>query len=372
MVLQDAARSKVADVRRPATAGTATRWIYSARIDQYLAWSWLPFFGVMAVLTAPGTVGFDRSAIAMMSWVFLVSLLHQPLTLLLVYGDADQFRLRRSLFVWTPIVAMPLITAAVLLDLWIIVPIAAVWQLYHTQQQRYGLLRIYGRKSGYGSPRADRAISYLPLLAIIAVVAMLPSTAAQLTRFGAGLGSDNASEVDLLLSGRGFMWWVMAPLALGAVITVLVYGRSEVRAYRAGVANPAKWNYLGSSFALMIALVVNPVAGLVGYICAHAIEYVVVVHRTLISRYGKTPNRPSVLSFLAGSPVKRVTLLVGFFAVFAVVDLQLRGVLPTHTYLIIVYSIGLLHFLYDGFIWKSRKPTVAADFGVPSRPAPTA
>ena len=53
---------------------------------------------------------------------------------------------------------------------------------------------------------------------------------------------------------------------------------------------------------------------------------------------------------------------------FAVVDLQLRGALPPDVYLVVVYTIGLLHFLYDGFIWKTRRPAVAADFGVPAAP----
>ena len=29
-----------------------------------------------------------------------------------------------------------------------------------------------------------------------------------------------------------------------------------------------------------------------------------------------------------------------------------------------LYTFGALHFLYDGFIWKLRKPSVAADFAI--------
>ena len=34
----------------------------------------------------------------------------------------------------------------------------------------------------------------------------------------------------------------------------------------------------------------------------------------------------------------------------------------------VLYTVGVLHFLYDGFIWKLRKPAVAAGFAI--RPAP--
>jgi hypothetical protein len=29
-----------------------------------------------------------------------------------------------------------------------------------------------------------------------------------------------------------------------------------------------------------------------------------------------------------------------------------------------VYSVGILHFWYDSFIWKLRRPAVAKDLGI--------
>ena len=31
---------------------------------------------------------------------------------------------------------------------------------------------------------------------------------------------------------------------------------------------------------------------------------------------------------------------------------------------VVLFTVGALHFLYDGFIWKLRKPAVAADFAI--------
>jgi hypothetical protein len=33
---------------------------------------------------------------------------------------------------------------------------------------------------------------------------------------------------------------------------------------------------------------------------------------------------------------------------------------------VVLFTVGALHFLYDGFIWKLRKPAVAADFAIAS------
>ena len=96
-----------------------------------------------------------------------------------------------------------------------------------------------------------------------------------------------------------------------------------------------------------------------------------VVDRTLRRRYanalgsGEQPERPSsLLGVLAGTRTRRIGLLAGFFALFAVIDLQLRGLLSAGEYVVVVYAVGLLHFVYDGVIWKTRRPAVAADFGV--------
>ena len=45
-----------------------------------------------------------RSAVA---GAFLLSFLHQPLTLGLVYGDARRFRERPGLFMWAPPITVP-------------------------------------------------------------------------------------------------------------------------------------------------------------------------------------------------------------------------------------------------------------------------
>src|SRR5256885_8279498 len=142
------------------------RWLFDARTDLVIAWCWVPLFAVAHLFTARAGVAGDESMQRLFTWVLLGSLLHQPLTLLLVYGDRRQFAQRRWLFVLTPLIGVLLIGVAVVLDLWVIVPIAALWQAIHTLQQRYGLLRVYARKSDYGSPQLDRAGLFVPFFAV--------------------------------------------------------------------------------------------------------------------------------------------------------------------------------------------------------------
>jgi hypothetical protein len=352
----------------------ASKWLYNRRTDALIIWGWLPLYGVAHVLTRTHTASADRGLSSLLGWVLVISLLHQPLTLLLVYGDKRQFNLRRTLFSWVPPVAIALLVVAVTQHWWLIIPIAGLWQVFHTEQQRYGMLRIYGRKAGYGDPRLDRAILYLPFLLAMGAVALAPVTRDQLERFGGELGGPNVANIYTLLNARAIIVAATVPIALATALVLALYLRQERDATRAGRANPAKWHYLVGTGALTAGLAIDPAAGLIAFVSAHALEYVVVVDRTLRSRYaiavtaGAQPERPSsLLAVLAGTRKRRIALLLGFLAVFAVLDLQLSGVLSAGGYLVFVYTIGLLHFIYDGVIWKTRRPAVAADFGVIAR-----
>ena len=118
----------------------------------------------------------------------------------------------------------------------------------------------------------------------------------------------------------------------------------------------------------------RPGRGLIAFVAAHALEYVVVVDRTLRSRYADAaPSRAASVQPAVGAgrhpqaadcPAGRILR-----------DVRRRRPAAArraaaNVYLVVVYTIGLLHFLYDGFIWKTRRPAVAADFGVrpPARP----
>jgi hypothetical protein len=88
---------------------------------------------------------------------------------------------------------------------------------------------------------------------------------------------------------------------------------------------------------------------------------------TLRSRYGNRPQRTSVLSTLAATTARRWILFAAFLAGFWLLDGWLRNNLAQQAYLIALYTVGLLHFMYDAFIWKVRRPSVASDFGITRR-----
>jgi hypothetical protein len=87
------------------------------------------------------------------------------------------------------------------------------------------------------------------------------------------------------------------------------------------------------------------------------------------SRYGKTGDRTSALGKMVATSWGRLAFFAAFMVVVYEIDRGLGTSLPNHAYLITLYSIGILHFWYDSFIWKLRKPVVAKAFDLEQQPA---
>jgi len=305
-----------------------------------------------------------RSAVAA---TFLLSFVHQPLTLGLVYGDANRFRQHRRLFLWTPPIAVMVVVAAVVLRLWVVVPVAALWNTVHTLQQRYGLSRIYGRKAGYGAARLDRMVLYAVMTAAVLVVAADPGTLGLVHRVS--LDGVNAGGIRLLAEARPYALGLLVPVGLvaaGVVATLVAQEWGQFVRTRASTevpanpVNPAKWLYQASSLLLIGSIAVDPAAGFIAYVGSHAIEYFVVVYKTAESRYGGQRDGSTFLGRAAYHPASRLACFAGVVGLALLVQGRLSG--DAHD--IVFFTVGVLHFFYDGFIWKLRKPSVASDFAI--------
>jgi hypothetical protein len=352
-------------------------WIYGAPTYLLISLCWVPLFLIGAELASRTGAQADSQVRWAVAAILVVSFLHQPLTFALVYGDRHQFQQRRRLFLWAPPIAAAVIGLAVWGNLWLVVPIAALWNTIHTLQQRYGLSRIYSRRAGYGSAFLDRWILYAWMGAAALVVAAERRTPALVQRVG--LGGVNGAGVRLLTDARPVALLLLVPVAGAAVALTIAVVRQEAGVVRqeAGVvrqeaaavrqeaaagpgANRAKWVYQGSSLLLIASIAVNPIAGFIAYVGAHAIEYAVVVYKTTESRYGHRRDRSSPLGLLAATAWGRVAVMASVSLGALALASRVHGDAGD----VVLFTVGALHFLYDGFIWKLRKPAVAADFSI--------
>jgi hypothetical protein len=325
-------------------------WLHGPIADTLLGWCFLPV-AVVVHLAQPNLTLVH----SIMAVIFVVSFAHQPLTLGLVYGDPVQRAAHRRLYRWAPVVAVAAITAGLFLSLTLVAVVAALWNAEHTLMQRYGLLRIYGRKAGDDHGRIEKPMLIVWLATALAYIAGFVDLQRLVLRLG--VDETNARGVAVLdgyQTPARVAFWLL--LLVGTVLAVR-WWRAE-RAFGVAASRP-KHLYAAATLGLVVAVMVDPIAGVAGYVAAHAIEYFAVVHRSLRTRSDAAP-----IARVARSSVRRAVLYVAYFGAVALFVKSTFNLAGGQVYAFAILFFGALHILYDGFVWKLRRPQVAASLGI--------
>ena len=162
---------------------------------------------------------------------------------------------------------------------------AGLWNAEHTLMQRYGVMRIYGRKAGDDHGRIEKPMLIIWLVAGIAYIGGyvdLQNLARKL-----GVGGTNTRSLDLLDGLSAYARVVFWVAALCGVVMAVRWCKAE-RRLGAMASGPKHWYALGTA-GLIVAVMIDPIAGVAGYVAAHAIEYFAVVHSSLRKRSDEAP-----------------------------------------------------------------------------------
>jgi hypothetical protein len=331
---------------------TRKLWVHGPVADIALGWCWLPI-ALIVHAAEP-----HRTAVqSMMGIIFLISFAHQPLTLGLVYGDPLQRGAHRRLYRWAPWIAFGLIVIGLNVSLTAVALMAGLWNAEHTLMQRYGVMRIYGRKAGDDNGRLEKPMLIVWLVAAISFIGGYVDLARMVRKLG--FGGTNARSVHLLGDLAPFarvLFWIAAIVGL---VLVVRWWKAE-RGLGVAASRPKHWYALGTA-GLVIAVMVDPIAGVAGYVAAHAIEYFAVVHSSLRKRGDASP-----VAVATRTPVRRAATYVLYFVAIAMLIYFTKSRLDGRLYAFAVLFFGALHILYDGFVWKLRRPAVAASLGIQS------
>jgi hypothetical protein len=325
-------------------------WLHGPLQDTLLGWCFVPVAIVVHFAEPHLTL-----VQTMVGVIFLVSFAHQPLTLGLVYGDPVQRAAHRRLYLWAPLVAVVLIALGLSISLTLVGLMAGLWNAEHTLMQRYGVLRIYGRKAGDDHGRLEKPMLIVWLVAGLAYIGAYVDLGQLVLKLGLDETNTRGVRVlDPLRAPAQVVFWVAA---VASVVLAVRWWRAE-RSLGA-LASPAKHLYALGTLGLVIAVMVDPIAGVAGYVAAHAIEYFAVVHRSLRTRRDDAP-----VAVATRTPLRRMGVYSLYFACIAAIVIGTMGPLNGKLYAFAILFFGALHILYDGFVWKLRRPNVAASLGI--------
>lgn len=334
---------------RPAEKPSAG-WVVSPAFDLLFfanaAWPLL----LLAAIAFPAFVRSDGHLQTEFWQVYFLTTPHRWITLFLVAADRDRREGMGRLFLGIAIAAAGVVNGVWMAtgSLTCLLLIDYVWNSWHFASQHQGVLRMYAKKAGGGPEWLERHA----LRAFI--VYTLLRTAGWTTGW---------LEAESQLKG----WLNTADLVLLAVPgAVLVVNLIGVHRGRVG-----KLCYLASLLVLYSALLLclrnDWRTGVFALTAAsstfHAVEYLAVV-----SHYAKRREAVGSDGLFRRVAKQWLTVFVVYLVVLGLVGVWAGegGGSVMRVWLAVNTWAAFLHYTYDGFIWKLRKPATAQALGVSS------
>jgi Flp pilus assembly protein TadD len=263
------------------------------------------------------------------------------------YGDRALFRRFRWRFIFAPIFLLSVCVAFYWWDLKGIILIVFFWGVWHGMMQTYGFCRIYDAKVG----------------SFAAAVLLSPQRMSDtLEMYYASGGAfippsllHNAQQVVLAIA-----------IAVG-VLFLFNFSRMWAEGKR---PNPVKLALLATTIAFWWFCnngVTNILAGIALFEVYHDVQYLSLVWIYNRSRVEKDSSISGFMRFVfrrSGSLIGLYIGLIFAYGSFAFFTSHLEIETVKRVLIGVVAASGLLHFYYDGFIWKVRDRSTRENLGL--------
>jgi tetratricopeptide (TPR) repeat protein len=280
------------------------------------------------------------------------------------YGDRALFQRFKLRFILAPIVFGVMSYAFYSRHSNGIILIAATWAIWHALMQIYGFLRIYAAKVGAVTPRAAW-LDFAMCIAWFGGAAVFSDSRLYIIQelfTGLGVGPLSATNVHTLR------------LAVAAVIglVTLAYVLNEIQLLRAG--SPVSWikNLL---FVTSITfwwwahvVTADVLLGLILFEVFHDVQYLAIVWVFNRRRVDSDPEVGRFTGFVFRNSWGMVAMYValvfaygGFIPLSQELKLSETGALWIATF---ITTSALLHYYFDGFIWKVRESSTRKSLGL--------
>ncbi|MCB9868796.1 MAG: tetratricopeptide repeat protein [Planctomycetes bacterium] len=287
--------------------------------------------------------------------------------MLRAYGDRALFRRFALRFVLAP-----LVLGVVCFDLTFrgssaIAVIALLWSVWHALMQIYGFLRIYDAKVGAHQP-ANAWLDFWMCLAWFAGALLVSDSRTYYVQSLAGSFGFDPLSASTLQQLRGAALVALGALTCGYVV-------HQVVRMRAGAPINLRKNVL-----LLAAIVTwwyanvftqDVMLGLVMFEVFHDVQYLAIVW-LFNRRRAAADDAGGFTRFLFRSSWGMVGLYVGLVLAYGAFMPLTRGLAErsaswSKVISALVLTSAMLHYYFDGFIWKVREVSTSRDLGIAAR-----
>jgi Flp pilus assembly protein TadD len=279
------------------------------------------------------------------------------------YGDRALFRRFRWRFILAPIFLLSVCVAFYWWDLKGIILIVFFWGVWHGMMQTYGFCRIYDAKTGSFAALTRRLDFATCATWFAAAVLLSPQRMA------------DTLEMYYASGGSFIQPWLLhnvqqVVLAIAIAVAVLFlfnFSRMWAEGKR---PNPVKLALLATTIAFWWYCnngVTNVLAGIALFEVYHDVQYLSLVWIYNRSRVEKDSSIGGFMRFVFRRSGSLVGLYIGLvFAYGSLAYFNTRLEIETVKRVLtgVVAASGLLHFYYDGFIWKVRDRSTRENLGL--------
>ena len=279
------------------------------------------------------------------------------------YGDRALFERFKWRFIFAPLFLLAVCTAFFWWDLKGILLVVFFWGVWHGLMQTYGFCRIYDAKTGTFDALTRRLDFAMCVIWFATAVALSPYRLSDTLDMYYMSGGPFIPP-QLLHQGQ--------QLILGAAILVsLFFGAHFVRTWVAGHRpSPVKLALLITSIAFWWYcnnLVANILVGIALFEVFHDVQYLSLVWIYNRNRVDKDSNIGGFMRFVFRRSGSLIGLYVGLVVAYgsvSYINAHIGMEIMKRILTGVVTASTLLHFYYDGFIWKVRERSTRQSLGL--------
>ena len=279
------------------------------------------------------------------------------------YGDRALFDRFKTRFIVAPLALLAVSVWSSLYNLQAIQFVAMAWGIWHGMMQTYGFCRIYDAKASAKAAaraRVDLALCFAWFPAAVLLSPMRFRTVLELYYESGGPVVPVATVAAIRMS---------LVVALGLVTIVFLWRQwSDWRAGRG--ASPVKMLLLVSSIAFWWYCnngVQNILVGIALFEVFHDVQYLSIVWIYNRTRVERDQSIGGFMRFVFRRSGSLIGVYVGLVLAYGSIAFTTSGVSAEwlrHGLIGVVTASALLHFYYDGFIWKVREAQTRTMLGI--------
>lgn len=279
------------------------------------------------------------------------------------YGDRALFERFKWRFIVAPLFLLAVCVPFYYWDLRGIILVVFFWGVWHGMMQTYGFCRIYDAKRGSFAALTRRLDFLTCALWFAAAVFLSESRLGQTLEVYYECGGPRIAPPVI----AGLQQGLLAAAILAAIASVVNFASGWTRGKR---PNPVKLVLLGTTIAFWWYCnnwVYNILVGIALFEVFHDVQYLSIVWIYNRNRVEKDRSIGGFMRFVFRRSGSLIGLYVGLVFAYGSLayfnsHLGIENVKRALTG--VVTASALLHFYYDGFIWKVREKSTAESLGI--------